>query len=428
MDGDEVILVGYSRGAFTVRSVAGMVGHLGLLTREGVEHFYPIFKDMQNWENPNYEDPFPNVPFPNKPKGPNAATEYRARLAELNYTRVVQSSGRLISIKAVCVWDTVGSLGIPRIAWLERLGIRAENDEYKWHDTSLSDRIEHAFQALALDETRAPFSPAVWERLPHNKLTTDLRQVWFPGNHGNCGGGWPDQGMSNLTLAWMMDQLASIGVEFDTGSLERIFTQTTNYYHESSREDASFHVEKKKWAVDQIYENNEPVRPWGLGAIQETPSLLYQFAGKSHRTPGLYRQADPHTGLETGNFLMDTNERIHSSVRIRLACRGLGLNDKAVWKCEALSKWKPRRTNAHYDDPVPPHPGWAPDAGAKNPSSGDGSGRWIWEYIGNSGAAPKDAKMRILVEEPLGPYERYCLKMAGGEPNVYDFAENSHLP
>lgn len=72
---------------------------------------------------------------------------------------------------------------------------------FKWHDTSLSDRIEHAFQALALDETRPPFTPAVWERLPENKYTTDLRQVWFPGNHGNCGGGWEDQGMSNITLA-----------------------------------------------------------------------------------------------------------------------------------------------------------------------------------------------------------------------------------
>lgn len=72
---------------------------------------------------------------------------------------------------------------------------------YKWHDTSLSDRIEHAFQALALDETRAPFTPAVWERLPENRLTTDLRQVWFPGNHANCGGGWPDQEAADASLA-----------------------------------------------------------------------------------------------------------------------------------------------------------------------------------------------------------------------------------
>lgn len=99
------------------------------------------------------------------------------------------------------VWDTVGSLGIPQISLLNKLGIYASNQEFKFWDTSLSDRIEHAFQALALDETRYSFQPAVWERLEANRLSTDLRQVWFPGNHTNCGGGWNDQGMANITLA-----------------------------------------------------------------------------------------------------------------------------------------------------------------------------------------------------------------------------------
>lgn len=128
-DGDEIFLVGFSRGAFTARSVAGMIGNLGLLTREGVEHFYPIFKDMQNWRNDDYADPFPKSPFPDKPKGPRAADEYRARLAKMGYTRVDQRSGDLITIKAVCVWDTVGSLGIPRITWLDKMGIRPSNNE-----------------------------------------------------------------------------------------------------------------------------------------------------------------------------------------------------------------------------------------------------------------------------------------------------------
>jgi uncharacterized protein (DUF2235 family) len=129
MDGDEIFLVGFSRGAFTARSVAGMIANLGLLTREGVEHFYPIFKDMQNWENEDYVDPFPGVPFRNKPKGRNAEVEYRSRLESMGYTRVYQGNNDLIKVKGVCVWDTVGSLGIPKIAWLEKLGVRPNNDE-----------------------------------------------------------------------------------------------------------------------------------------------------------------------------------------------------------------------------------------------------------------------------------------------------------
>lgn len=129
IDGDEMFLVGFSRGAFTVRSVAGMVGSLGLLTREGAEHFYPIFNDMQHWMDAKYDDPFPNQPFPDKPKGPNAAAEYRSRLEKLGFTRVKQQSGELIKIKALCVWDTVGSLGVPKVAWLDKLGIRPSNDQ-----------------------------------------------------------------------------------------------------------------------------------------------------------------------------------------------------------------------------------------------------------------------------------------------------------
>lgn len=128
MDGDEIFLVGFSRGAFTARSVAGMIGNLGLLTREGLEYFYPIFKDMENWNNDDYDDEFPGQPFPNKPKGPNAAAVYRKRLEELGYTRVYQENGELIKIKAVCVWDTVGSLGIPKVSWLDKIGIHPSND------------------------------------------------------------------------------------------------------------------------------------------------------------------------------------------------------------------------------------------------------------------------------------------------------------
>ncbi|KAG5658748.1 hypothetical protein KAF25_007301 [Fusarium avenaceum] len=419
MDGDEIILVGFSRGAFTVRSVAGMIGALGLLTREGVEFFYPIFKDMQHWMDDDYDDPFPNIPFPDKPKGKNAAEEYRARLEQLGFTRVrrEQGQGDIITIKAVGVWDTVGSLGIPRIAWLDKLGIH---------------RIEHAFQALALDETRPPFTPAVWERLPENRYTTDLRQVWFPGNHGNCGGGWEDQGMSNITLAWMMDQLASIGVEFDLPSLERCFFQNMKFYHKVpsklSIKSRKKNKEKKlrQWAINPIYEKNRPFRPWGLGAISKAPGLLYKLSGQTVRTPGLYRPTDRKSKCIKSRFLLDTNERIHSSVRIRLACKGLSLNDEHVWDCPALtSNWKLKRTREKYNDPVPFHPGWCPEGGRDSIGHPNdwSKGRWIWEYVGSEGDGPGDKRQRVMVEEPLGPYERFLLNLSAGSPNVYHFAD-----
>ncbi|KAK4069901.1 uncharacterized protein Triagg1_6696 [Trichoderma aggressivum f. europaeum] len=412
IDGDEIFLVGFSRGAFTARSVAGMIGNLGLLTREGLEYFYPIFKDMENWNNDNYDDEFPGQPFPNKPKGPNAAAVYRKRLEELGYTRVYQANGELIKIKAVCVWDTVGSLGIPKVSCT-----------YKWHDTSLSDRIEHAFQALALDETRAPFSPAVWERLPENRLTTDLRQVWFPGNHGNCGGGWPDQEASDSSLAWMMDQMASVGVEFDLSCLERVAQKTIGYYK-------SLQTTKKKgpkWAVDPIYSSNQPVRPWALGSINKAGSFIYKLSGFEDRTPGLYKRTDPKTDRDTNIFLQDTNERIHSSARVRLACKGLGLDDKGVWSCPSLSSWQLTHTDATFEDPIPHSPSWWQGPPDESGVEKQQNGRWIWEFAGPKGSAPTDPKQRIMVEEPLGPYERYLLQLSEGTPNVYLFAETQDI-
>lgn len=203
VSGDEIILIGFSRGAFTARSIAGMIGDLGLLTREGMQYFYPIFKDMQNWRTKGYKDPFPGIPFDNKPMGDNAEEEYRRRLIEKGYTRVFDhgASGQLITVKAVAVFDTVGSLGVPSIPWMKKLGIDHTTSELRFYDTALSDRIEHAFHALAMDEPRPPFSPSVWERTQDNKGFTDLRQVWFPGNHGNIGGGWPDQGIANMSMA-----------------------------------------------------------------------------------------------------------------------------------------------------------------------------------------------------------------------------------
>lgn len=63
-----------------------MIGKLGLLTREGIDHFYPIFKDMENWMNKDYDDPFPTTPFDNKPRGPGAAKTYRERLEKVSST------------------------------------------------------------------------------------------------------------------------------------------------------------------------------------------------------------------------------------------------------------------------------------------------------------------------------------------------------
>jgi uncharacterized protein (DUF2235 family) len=188
--GDEIVLIGFSRGAFTARSVAGMIKDIGLLTRDGMNEFYPIFKDQENFKNPKYKDIFPDIPFSNKPRGRKSAEEYKRRLEQEGLTRVHDPDGTEIHIYAVAVWETVGALGIPQISLLARIGLPHSTKEYKFYDTNLSGIVKHAFQALAIDEQRAPFDAAVWERTDMLKTTVDLRQCWFPGAHSNVGGGY----------------------------------------------------------------------------------------------------------------------------------------------------------------------------------------------------------------------------------------------
>jgi hypothetical protein len=82
--GDEIILIGFSRGAFTARSISGLIRDIGLLTRDGMADFYAIFRDIQNSKNPNYHDIFPTIPFPNKPHGKDMVERYRKRLLKVS--------------------------------------------------------------------------------------------------------------------------------------------------------------------------------------------------------------------------------------------------------------------------------------------------------------------------------------------------------
>ncbi|MCJ1404248.1 hypothetical protein MMC11_007473 [Xylographa trunciseda] len=321
VSGDEIFLLGFSRGAFTARSVAGLIDNVGVLTRAGLPYLDVIFKDFENRADPIYESSYPNVPFPNKPSSSNP--QYRKELQRRKLSVLN------VPIKAVAVWETVGSLGIPRIPWLE--GIRLQSravKEYRFFDTSLSNCIGHAFQALALDERRAAFIPAIWEKSRTNKTVSGpldtfrracpntrqiLRQVWFPGVHSNVGGGYDDQEIANITLAWMIAQLEPF-LDFNHDYIKEQYKDSKNYYLQSGQN----------------------VRSWSFGEIYNSSKGLYTLGGSTTRTPGLYTRMDPQTGRSTGKLLRDTNEYIHPSVRARAELHGPGIEDRGAYDPRAL--------------------------------------------------------------------------------------------
>lgn len=300
-------------------------------------------------------------------------------------------------------WDTVGSLGIPSISLFQKLGFPHSTKEYKFYDTNISGYIRHAFQALALDEHRAPFQAAVWERANRHQTAVDLRQVWFPGAHSNVGGGYDDQEIANISLAWYVSlhiaydllltfqddgsvssahlekdyqtdpfRLASIGIAFQNEYIEKAFIQNVRYFENPPPQQSKlFGSREPQWAVDAIYEKHKPVRPWALGKIWDSKTSFWNLAGSGWRTPGLNVRADPDDGTPTGVPMQDTNERIHSCVRVRLELDGLGLDDKGLYRPHALEKkWRLRQIPLKVQDPIPWNANWGP--GAPGPPEVDG--------------------------------------------------------
>jgi uncharacterized protein (DUF2235 family) len=197
--GARIFIVGFSRGAYTARALAGLIASEGVLApaltmdkelayRAGAEAWYqyrqktaPKSKLARLWE---------------------VASDLPRFLSEksLKATDFVPVN----EIAAVAVWDTVGALGIPLFKGNGRV------DAFRFCDTKLSKKVSAGFHAVALDEQRCDFEPTFWDPAPN------VKQVLFPGAHCDVGGGYPmaenESGLSDGGLRWMMDQLSQVGV------------------------------------------------------------------------------------------------------------------------------------------------------------------------------------------------------------------------
>ncbi len=201
--GDELYVFGFSRGAFTARSLVGMVRKCGILDHKHARRYGEATRLYRDGVKPTDAVP----------------VKFRAAYSVCG--------DQSIDVQLVGVWDTVGALGIPLrgLRWLT-------NRDYQFHDTELSGVVKNAVQALAIDEHRAPFKPAIWEYKP--KDWQRVEQVWFCGAHSDVGGGYarekratvtPGQSplepqLADLSLAWMMEKAAAAGLQLDDDTLK----------------------------------------------------------------------------------------------------------------------------------------------------------------------------------------------------------------
>ncbi|KGO37688.1 protein of unknown function DUF2235 [Penicillium expansum] len=279
--GDELFFLGFSRGAFTVRSVAGLIGDIGVLRAVHMSHFAEMWKAY--CENTDGQ-PFIKTPW------------YQQNKDKLRLTDDIR-------IKVVGVWDTVGALGIPEwpfLGFATKLGI-AMNKQYAFHNTKLSKNLDYAFQALAIDERRKTYLPTLWHKTS-DAPAKELQQCWFPGVHRNIGGQAEDpptagdhEEIGNITFAWMVDNLSGM-LTFEEAAIDVLLEQ-----HQ--------HAQAANNAKNNITDG------WGCGTIVSNFSGLrgafFRILGKQDRTPGNYPQ-----GPDDGNDRA-TDEYFHPIVRIR---------------------------------------------------------------------------------------------------------------
>lgn len=278
--GDQIFLFGFSRGAYTARSIAGLIRNSGILKRKYlhlVDKAYDLYRDKNDYSSPDSD----------------LMKSFRREYATEENT----------PIHFIGVWDTVGALGVP-LPWYKLVN----NKKYKFHDVKLGKHIKHAYHALAIDERRKLFEPTLWVKsasvMEDKDHKQQLEQRWFPGVHSNVGGGYRDCGLSNIPLQWLFDKAEAVGLcfnepplinvsEFDKGEI--INSYTTFYWFWLPRrrkmrikKDTNEIIDESAW---NLFYNNSKYRPQGLSILHnfknsdKPPVKIYTFKNLIHGLP-----------------------------------------------------------------------------------------------------------------------------------------------
>ncbi len=201
--GDRIFLFGFSRGAFTVRTLAGLILKCGIVNGSDIERIptaqalATAVDDVYDAYRAGYDSHLTRF-VGRILRWPDRATA----VAELHRRYPFHAPAR---IRFIGVWDTVDAVGMPfALASFVNTWIC----QFKFPTQDLSERVDHACHALSIDDERKSFMPTLWDEVEGGEAR--IEQVWFAGVHSNVGGGYPKQGMSLVPLDWMLQRAAAV--------------------------------------------------------------------------------------------------------------------------------------------------------------------------------------------------------------------------
>ncbi|OJJ49996.1 hypothetical protein ASPZODRAFT_139334 [Penicilliopsis zonata CBS 506.65] len=443
--GDQILCFGFSRGAYTARSIAGLIADLGICTKDKLHEFPELFQLYKDKSKPG-----------KRFYGSSDYIQWMEHRVPADNTTThggwVQYNSRQVEV--VGVFDTVGAIGVPSVHGYE-LKIASWWKE-EWHNVTLSRNIRNAFQALAIDEHRRAFSPSVfyippegksveiddinlqnqvvakakneWQALVTDKTATPdsvqkklaaymdargelerlkeallppskLIQVWFPGYHINVGGGSSEtlkgkgdmEEMSSIALAWMLDQIKDF-VSIDYSALQR---------HRSSREMELERLNKevKAYNFRQKAQDALAKDSWG--------SWLYMKANSAMAMAGYSLTGDKKPPFETEyKWGWGGTHKMDDSYTLKYRFNGSEARTPLRYALDPTDKTEQRTLGDTYEFVHPtvgfrvkhfkgylpmgltPGPNLAPDAYQRRLST---SGKWKgkYEYVLNGRVLPE---------------------------------------
>jgi uncharacterized protein (DUF2235 family) len=334
-DEDEIYVFGFSRGAFTARSLVGLISRCGLLRRGAPLSTEELWKGYQilgrhlnehtgsepakNWWERIWGKPkrpfrelreLQNDPWdknPQQPKTPNNRTE-----------RLLCKWSRRVRIKCVGVFDTVGSMGLDSLAipWLR-------NHIAQFHNTRLTSLVMNGLQAMAIDEHRANFVHIPWHRRINRAAggtqdhDTRIEQRWFVGAHSNVGGGYDDDVLAQYPLAWFVTECKKLGLVFKPREQDLDVVPS----------DLTALTKPDKGASDL-----SPRPPQIRDSFSEFAGGLWKHFIRVKRE---YRRIGPPPELQNGQLMQSANESLDPSVSLTKATaktNGETYNPPNLWE------------------------------------------------------------------------------------------------
>lgn len=216
--GDKIMVFGYSRGAYTARSLVGMIRKCGILAEPSWRNLRRAFRLYRSSGAKNAPDE-PHIWAARRALSPKFATSPEDVIKR-------NDDSCLVRVAYLAVWDTVGALGIPESVF-GRVA-RAWNRRYAFHDTILSRLVERARHVVALDERRVMYAPSLWSNLDPSADDPGLnhgdqsdqrlyQQKWFAGGHGLVGGSAGPEPLAAAALDWIAASAVDAGLKLDPG-------------------------------------------------------------------------------------------------------------------------------------------------------------------------------------------------------------------